>query len=107
MNENDLYALIQQADPQTLQLMMQAGLAPAQNEALQNQKMAQGREVGPHNVFVASSPLEHFANALRERRQQQLIDQQGQGRQAYLKLVAGQGQPSDDPTGMGLYQTGA
>jgi len=92
--DEDLYSLIQNADSATLQSMIQAGLAPGREAALQqglNQPMAQGREVG--RTYVAASPLEHLANAVRavvgQRKMNDLTNQQGSGRLAYLRMLAG------------------
>jgi hypothetical protein len=113
---DDLYDLISQADPETLQAMIDAGLVPERSNIAQGQynygqklagtPSAQGREVG--KTYVASSPLEHLAVALRnyqgqkmmkdaQSQQQGLLDRQGQGRLDYLRLIAGRGQPSPGP----------
>jgi len=91
--DEDLYSLIQNADPATLQSMIDAGLVPGKQAALQHgldQPMAQGREVG--RTYVASSPLEHLANAMRSavayKRMNDIVSGQGQGRLAYLRMLA-------------------
>lgn len=109
---NDLFSLLQQIDPATLQKMVDAGLFDerskpldqklAMGQGMMNQPMAKGQTVG--NTYVAASPLEHIADAFRQyvgsrmantaiQGEGTLADQRGQGRLAYLKLLAQQGQP--------------
>src|SRR5438445_738011 len=91
-------------DPELLKALTDAGMTEEQLRLLAPQlqmgqemmqpQHAQGREVGagPFRTFVASSPLEHLANAMREGvgayitnkvqgRQQELLAQQQKGRQ--------------------------
>jgi len=95
MADQDFYDLIAQADPETLKMLIGAGLVPSQNAAIDNMQMAKGQNVG--NTYVAASPVEHLANALKSYKQQQLIKQQGQGREAYLRLLAKQNAPQANP----------
>lgn len=109
---DDLFSILQQVDPKTLQKMVDAGLFDERSAPLQQQlsmgknmmatPMATGQNVG--NTYVAASPLEHIANAVRQaygarqtsqaiQGENALADQRGQGRLAYLKLLAQQGQP--------------
>lgn len=109
---DDLYSILQQVDPATLQKMVDAGIFEEKSVPLQQQfkmgqgmantPMAQGQTVG--STFVASSPLEHLANALRQyqgvkatksamQSESDLANQRGAGRLAYLKLLAQQQQP--------------
>ncbi|WP_242394856.1 hypothetical protein [Anaeromyxobacter oryzisoli] len=111
--DDDLYALIQNADPATLQSMIDAGLVPGRmgveqqmmgmGQGLAETPTPQGRQVG--NTYVAASPIEHLSAALRQgigaqmqhkamQEQSGLIGQQGAGRLAYLKLLAGRGPQS-------------
>ncbi len=110
MADNDLYDLISQADPSVLQLLIDAGLVPSRmgiegekmsmGQGMMNTPTPQGRDVG--HTYVASSPLEHLSAAIRQgvgakmaggamQGQQDLTGQQGAGRLAYLRLLAGQG----------------
>lgn len=111
---DDLYSIMQQIDPQTLQKMVEAGLFSERSVPLHQQlgigqgmmdtPAAQGRNVG--NTYVASSPLEHLSNAIRQvvgariagqamQGESGLADTRGQGRLAYLKLLAQRaGQPA-------------
>lgn len=105
--------VFQYLDPQTQQLMIQAGLAP-QKMALAGQDyrrgtdMAdtpspQGMTVGPMKAYVAASPMEHLASAIRQGRgevgirdarqaQAAALNQLGQGRGAYLSAAVRQAQ---------------
>jgi hypothetical protein len=118
MADQDLYSLLQNVDPETLQAMIQAGLAQDQmglqgqrvkyGEQLAGTQQPEGRQVG--NTYVAASPLEHLAAAVRNMQGQRMMNQgmqaqqgalqgQGAGRIAYLKLLAGRGQPPPQDIG--------
>lgn len=104
---DDLFSVLQQADPKTLQMMVEAGLFDERSKPLDQQMgigrglmetpSAQGRTVG--NAYVASSPLEHLSNAIRQMAgarmsgkamggMGELADKRGAGRLAYLNLIA-------------------
>lgn len=122
MADNDLYSLIQSADPETLKMLIAAGLVPEQlgvqkqalgmgQDIMQGAQQPQGQSVGPYHQYVASSPLEHLAAAVRQVQGQRmaqgamgqegsLIGQQGAGRLAYLKMLAGQGGGAAGPQGV-------
>ena len=106
MEKDDLYSLLKQADPTTLQKMIDAGIFDESSKPLTQQfeigqKMmdtpsAQGRQVG--NTYVASSPLEHLANAVRQivgsrisgnamTGEKDLATKRGAGRLAYLEML--------------------
>ena len=126
--ENDvLFSLLKYVDEPTLQKMIDAGLFEESSNPLNQQfgigqKMmdtpsAQGRQVG--NTYVASSPLEHLANAVRQAvgarisgnamtGEKDLATKVGAGRLAYLKLLqkraaaqSGQQQPEEQQGGSG------
>lgn len=109
--DDDLYELLRYADPDTRQAMIDAGLVPQRmgverqmadmGMGLAQTPTPEGRNVG--HTYVASSPLEHLASAVRQgvgakmsadsmKHQGHLIDQQGAGRLAYLDLLAKAGQ---------------
>lgn len=114
---DDLYSILQQVDPATLQKMVESGLYDERskplaqrfgvgNEMMQT-PMAQGRNVG--NTYVASSPIEHLSNAIRQalgakmaggamQGENDLASQRGQGRLAYMRLLAQQPQQPQDPS---------
>lgn len=124
----DFSDLLQYADPETIQAMVDAGLIPAQMSlAQQHGQMGgmlqtpqpEGRQVG--NVYVAASPLEHAAAAVRSgiglrqmkdsmQHQGALIDQagkaQGLGWQQMVNAIRGMGPaqpgPRFDPRSQGL-----
>jgi len=110
---NDLYDLLQTADPDTIKAMLESGLVD-DRLGIANKQMgmgeslygmpstAQGTNLG--YTYIAASPLSHLANAIRQYKGMKMM-QQGQhqmqalpgqresGREAYLRLLAGQGQP--------------
>ncbi|HEX7974867.1 MAG TPA: hypothetical protein VF498_10690, partial [Anaerolineales bacterium] len=62
----DLYELLQNADPDTLQQMIAAlssGEMTGMGHEMMQTPQPSGQSVGPHNVYVAASPLEHAAAA--------------------------------------------
>lgn len=86
---NDLADLLQYADEDTIDALVSAGLVPAR-AALAKQQMGFGQSLmdtpspqGAHvgNTYVASSPLEHLAAAMRQgigaRKMQGAMAQQG------------------------------
>ena len=125
MEKDDLFNLLKQADPETLQKMIDAGIFDESSkpltqqfdigQSMMNTPSAQGRQVG--NTYVASSPLEHLANAVRQAvgarisgnamtGEKDLATKVGEGRLAYLKLLqkraaaqSGQPPPYDQPQG--------
>lgn len=113
---DDLYSILQQVDPKTLQALVDAGLFDERSAPLQQQfgigksllatPSAPGQNVG--NTYVAASPLEHLATAMRQYQgvkktnqamqgESDLADQRGAGRLAYLKLLAQQQKPPVPP----------
>jgi hypothetical protein len=107
----ELLAYIQATNPGALDQMMTGGVAPEQmglqseqakrGAVLASTQTPQGLHVG--GTYVASSPLEHLAAAIRQgqglslqknasQAQQQALQQQKQGRLAYLQGISGQGQ---------------
>src|SRR5882672_2448274 len=94
-------------DPELLQQLAAAGMAPEQLRLLQPRlqlgqqwmqpQEAQGRQVG--GTYVAASPLEHLSNALRQivgagmtrgaaNQQRDILGQQQQARQSYMGAMA-------------------
>jgi hypothetical protein len=120
---DDLYQLLQYIEatnPGALDQMIQGGQAPEQMQlqaqqakrgsSLADTQQPQGMHVG--GTYMASSPLEHLAAALRQGKglsmekqaaqaQQQALQQQGAGRLAYLRGIAGQGQQDQPDPGTG------
>lgn len=119
--------LLQSLSPEELDTLLQGSLAGDRGEivqqamkpyqAMSQTEQPQGRSVGPYHAYVASSPLEHLAAALRQgvgmhelgqgtQAQQALVNQKGQGLGQYLRLAGrmgqGQGQqmPPGDPNAM-------
>jgi hypothetical protein len=120
VGDADLYALIQNMDPAALQQMMEAGVVPEQlalqaqqakrGQGLADTQTPQGMHVG--GSYVASSPLEHLAAALRQgqggimqnkaaQAQQDALKQAVGGRTAYLQGIAGQGPQQQTPPASG------
>lgn len=114
--DEELYELLQQADPDTLQRMIAAGLAPVRMQqahgqldraqALTGTPMPEGQRVG--STYVAASPLEHLAAAFTRVRGQQgvnaaeqrlagLTDQVGGGQDAFIQALIRQGQRRPAP----------
>ena len=99
--DEDLYALLDQADPETLNLMLQAlssGETMGVGHGLMSTPQPEGRNVG--HTYVASSPLEHMSAAA-NRGLGSLMMQGGQGQratgiQAYIDALRGK-QPQFDP----------
>lgn len=98
---DDMLSLLDNADPQTLQLMLQAlnsGETMGMGQSLTQTPTPEGRNVG--HTYVASSPLEHLSAALQRGVGYGLVgrgqQQRGTGIQAYIDaLRAGRG-PSLD-----------
>lgn len=103
---NDLFDLLAQADPHLAEQMIAARLAPERAKvldprlALAHANFSTPTPAGQHvgGTFVASSPLEHLAAALRQgigarqvagvqQQREGLIGQQGVGLQAYLNAA--------------------
>ena len=86
--------MLQGLDPQTLDQIINAGLMPQRMGAMSGQESAQGRTVGsgPFSAYIAASPLEHLANALRGVYDQRAIGKIGQGRKSYLQNIIGNAQ---------------
>lgn len=98
---DDLYSLLDQADPQTLQLMLQAlnsGETMGMGAGLMQTPGAEGRNVG--RTYVASSPLEHLASASSRGLGAYMMNkgqqQRGAGIQAFINALR---QPPQQPVG--------
>jgi hypothetical protein len=95
-------------DPELLKQLAAAGMTEEQLRILAPQlqlgqqwmqpQTAQGRNVGPYNVYTAASPVEHLSNALRQivgakmmanvqANQKDLLSKQQQARQAYMQAL--------------------
>ena len=117
MNEQEILAqLLASGD---LQRMIDAGLVPEREKVVEAQQQRfepwmqtqqpQGmRGVGPYGTYVAANPLEHLAAAFRQgagmgqigqgnQALANLINQQGAGRYAWMKGIAGALQPQQTP----------
>lgn len=102
-----------------IQALMELGVLPDQQKSLDDQittaqtirdrKAPRGQTVGPDNVYVASSPLEHAAYAAQgimagrdiknaRLQQQEILAKQIKGRASYFqKMMAAKGQGGMDP----------
>jgi hypothetical protein len=119
MDEAQLYEWLAQAEaqnPGALQQMIAAGLmndrmgvegqTMAVGKGMWDAPMAEGQRVG--STYVASSPVEHFSNAMSrvmggkmmgesQARQQDLINQKGGGMEALIRAMAKKMQTAPQP----------
>ena len=115
MDYSSLSQLLSQMDPESQRALIDATLADDRAglaakamrsfEADRNMPAPAGMVVGKQGVFVASSPLEHLAHAMRvaqgargademQARIEKLIGSKGTGLEAMMRVAGGMGPPA-------------